>query len=30
MDPRYAGDAVHPNLAGHKVMEKVLLEIIHQ
>lgn len=28
MDARYAGDAVHPNLEGHKVMERVLLEAL--
>ena len=28
MDPTYITDAVHPNLAGYKVMEKVLLEVL--
>lgn len=28
MDARYAGDPVHPNPAGHKVMEKVLLDVL--
>lgn len=28
MDPQYRTDAVHPNLAGHRVMEKVLLDAI--
>ena len=30
MDPRYERDAVHPNLAGYKVMEKALLEVLSQ
>ncbi len=30
MDPRYEQDAVHPNLAGYKVMEKALLEVLSQ
>ena len=28
LDPLYATDAVHPNLAGYKVMEKVLLDVM--
>ena len=28
LDPAYALDSVHPNLAGYKVMEKVLLEAV--
>lgn len=28
MDPAYITDAVHPNLAGYKVMEKILLEVL--
>ena len=28
MDPAYVTDAVHPNLAGYKVMEKVLLDLL--
>ncbi|MBO4634884.1 MAG: glycoside hydrolase family 97 catalytic domain-containing protein [Bacteroidales bacterium] len=29
LDPRYVTDAVHPNLAGYKVMEQVLLETLN-
>lgn len=28
LDPRYVTDAVHPNPAGYKVMEKALLEVL--
>jgi len=28
LDPRYAGDSVHPNRAGYKVMEQALLEVL--
>ena len=27
LDPQYRNDAVHPNLAGYKVMEKVLMDV---
>ncbi|MBO4476522.1 MAG: glycoside hydrolase family 97 catalytic domain-containing protein [Bacteroidales bacterium] len=30
MDPAYETDAVHPNLAGYKVMEKALLEVLEK
>ncbi len=29
MDPRYEKDAVHPNTAGYKVMEKAVLDILN-
>ena len=28
MNPKYAEDGVHPNLAGYAVMEKLLLEVL--
>ena len=28
LDPAYVTDAVHPNLAGYKVMEKVLMDVL--